>query len=165
MPEPATQGPLPLQHLFDAELHYREGMPPVVAAAEREGELIGSGDGSVTGEKLHGTIRWSYFAADCAYQLVQAGIEPAPGLHLCRNNPRGIITTHDGAEIRLDVRGYGLRGADPARPHRWRLTGALSFATQDSRYQWLNTTLAVWEGEFDEKLGRARYQVYARPGE
>ena len=43
----------------------------------------------------------------------------------------------------------------------WRLTMALQFATDDERYQWLNTTLGIWEGEFDEKVGQARYRAYA----
>lgn len=150
-----------LFHLFDAELRFQDAMAPVVSPENREGELIGSGDGTVRGEKLQGRILWSYFAADCAYQLVRAGIEPAPGLHLCRNNPGGTIRTLDGAEIRFNAKGYGLRGADPAAPHKWRLSTALQFATEDSRYKWLNTTLAIWEGEFDEKLGRALYRAYA----
>jgi len=152
-------------HLFDAELHYRKDIDPVVPTEGREGELIGSGDGTVTGKNVQGTILWSYFAANCAYLLVKAGIEPPPGLHLCKNNPGGIIRTHDGAEIHFNAKGYGLRGADPARPHKWQLTAALQFSTEDSRYQWLNTTLGVWEGEFDEELGRARYNAYARLAE
>jgi hypothetical protein len=150
-----------LFHLFDAELRFQEGMAPVVSSEHRDGELIGSGDGAVSGPKLQGKVLWSYFAADCAYKLVKAGIEPGPGLHLCRNNPGGTIRTQDGAEIRFDARGYGLRGADPASPHKWRLSAALQFATEDSRYKWLNTTLAIWEGEFDEKLRRALYRAYA----
>lgn len=153
-----------LRKLFDAELHYQDRMAPVVSADGREGELIGSGGGTVTGE-LRGTIQWSYFAVDCAYLLVRAGIEPGPGQYLCKNNPGGIIRTQDGAEIRFDARGYGLRGADPMNPHKWRLTAALQFSAEDSRYEWLNATLAVWEGEFDEKLGRAHYQAYARISE
>ncbi|MCI0410251.1 MAG: hypothetical protein L0191_17115, partial [Acidobacteria bacterium] len=100
-----------MNHLFDAEIHYRSDMEPVVPAEGREGELIGSGDGKVAG-KIRGTIRWSFFAADCAYLLVKAGIEPPPGQHLCKTNPGGIIQTEDGATIWFDAKGYGLRGYD-----------------------------------------------------
>jgi hypothetical protein len=132
-----------LRPLFDAELAYVTEMAAVVSSEDREGEYIGSGGGQVTGERLSGTIRWSMFAADCAYLLVRAGVDPGPGQHLCRVRPGGVIETNDGAQIRFDASGYGLRGADPDRPSLWRLTAALQFATEDARYRWLNTTLGL----------------------
>jgi hypothetical protein len=77
-----------------------------------------------------------------------------------------VIETDDGAHIRFDARGYGLRGADRSQPHLWRLTAALHFATTDARYRWLNTTLGVWEGTFDERADRvcARYKAYGTEG-
>lgn len=148
-----------MSHLFDAEMHYQPDMDPVIPSEGREGELIGSGDGKVTG-KLRGTIRWTFFAAECAYLLVQAGIEPPPGQHLCKTNPGGVIETEDGARIWFDAKGYGLRGYDKVLPHKWRLTMALQFSTKDQRYQWLNATLGAWEGEFDEETALARYHAY-----
>lgn len=151
-----------LGHLFDAELRYQPGMEVVVPAEGREGDLIGSGDGTVTGEKLRGKIRWSMFSADCVYPLVQAGVMLSPGQHLCTTNPGGVIETDDGAQIWFDARGYGLRGYEASRPHLWHLTMALQFSTTDERYLWLNTILGVWEGEFDENTAHAHYQAYAQ---
>jgi alkylmercury lyase len=151
-----------LERLFDADLRYQPGMEVVVPAEGREGELIGSGDGAITGEKLRGKIRWSMFSADCAYLLVKAGITPSSGQHLCTTNPGGVIETDDGARIWFDARGYGLRGYDASRPHLWRLTMALQFSTTDERYRWFNTTLGVWEGEFDENTAQAHYRAYAQ---
>jgi hypothetical protein len=37
---------------------------------------------------------------------------------------------------------------------------ALAFNTEDSRYSWLNEELGVMEGLFDEKTGRATWDVY-----
>jgi alkylmercury lyase len=150
-----------LEHLFDAELRYQPGMEVVVPAEGREGELIGSG-GTVTGERLRGKIRRSMFSADCAYLLVKTGSTPSPGQHLCTTNPGGVIETDDGAQIRFDAKGYGLRGYDTSRPHLWHLTMALQFSTSDERYLWLNTTLGVWEGEFDENTAHAHYRAYAQ---
>ncbi|MCI0691971.1 hypothetical protein L0337_08185 [candidate division KSB1 bacterium] len=48
-----------LGHLFDAELQYKSGMDAVVPIDNREGDLIGSGEGTVAGEKIRGSIRWS----------------------------------------------------------------------------------------------------------
>ena len=147
--------------LFDAELSFKEDVDPVVSAQDMEGVLIGSGDGSVTGEKVNGTIRWSFYTGNCAYVFVQAGIEPPPGQHLCTTNPGGVIETDNGAEIWFNARGYGLRGADASQPHIWRLTMAIEFKTVDERYQGMNTTLGVLVSEFDESVGRAHWWIYA----
>lgn len=151
-----------IQHLFDAQLQYQEGLEALVPADEREGVLIGSGDGTVSGPRFAGTIRWSMYSEDCAYLLVKAGLEPPPGSHLCTVNPAGVIETYHGAEIWFDAKGFGLRGYDPSSPHIWQLTMGLRFETQDDRYLWLNTTLAMWQGRFDERAGQAAYQAYAQ---
>lgn len=88
-----------LDLLFAAEVFYRDDVEPVVSADDMEGDLIGSGDGRVTGEKVNGAIRWSFYTGNCAYVFVQAGLEPPPGQHLCATNPGGVIETDDGAEI------------------------------------------------------------------
>lgn len=151
-----------LEHLFDAQLQYREGLEALLPAEEREGVLIGSGDGTIIGPRIVGAIRWSMYSEDCAYLLVKDGMEPPPGSHLCTVNPAGVIETDDGAEIWFDGRGFGLRGYNPAFPHIWQLTMGLRFETQDARYQWLNTNLAMWQGEFDERAGKAAYQAFAQ---
>ncbi|MBI4787312.1 MAG: DUF3237 family protein [Chloroflexi bacterium] len=73
-----------------------------------------------------------------------------------------MIETDDGAEIWFDAKGYGFRGADAHFPHRWHLTMSLRFETEDARYRWLNTTLGMWQGEFDEQAGKASYQAFVR---
>ncbi len=151
-----------LQHLFDAKLRYQENLEALVAPEGREGVLIGNGDGTVSGQRIAGTIRWSMYSGNCAYLLVKAGIEPPPGQHLCTVNPAGVIKTEDGAEVWFDAKGFGLRGYNPSLPHKWRLTMSLRFETQDARYKWLNTTLAMWQGEFDERAGQAAYQAFAQ---
>ncbi len=156
---PRRAGPA-LEHLFDAELVYRPGMEDVVPATDREGVLIGSGDGVVSGSKLRGKIRWSLYSSACLYPAVRAGLPAPPGQHLCKVNPGGVIETDDGAEIWFDANGYGLRGYDPAEPSRYVLTMSLRFSTADSRYAWLNAVLGVWEGRFDERSGRASYTAY-----
>lgn len=153
---------LGLEPLFEAELRYTSESPAdaVIAPEGREGVYIGSGDGTISGEILQGTIRWSFYSADCVYLLVRSGEEVPPGQHLCYENPGGFIETNDGARIRFDAKGYGLRGFDSARPHLWRLTMALQFSTEDARYAWLNTRLGVWEGQFNEQTQSANYRAY-----
>lgn len=145
--------------LFDAELLYRTDMGPVVAAEGREGELIGSGDGKVRG-RIRGTIWVTFYSAECVFPQVLAGNPVDPGLHVCKENPGGFIETDDGALIELEGKGFGVRGFDPKAPERWRLMMGIRFASMDARYRWLNGTLGLWEGVFDEKDGRAFYRVY-----
>src|SRR5260370_595262 len=88
------QGATPmLEPLFDAELDYQTGMPPLTS--EGDGALIGSGDGAVLGPKLTGKLEWTLFEQ--------------PGSTVCRMAPVARITTDDGARIRFDGRGYGTR--------------------------------------------------------
>ena len=69
-------------------------------------------------------------------------------------NPGGFIDTHDGARVRFDGRGYGLRS-----PERYLVSATLTFRTQAESYDWLTKVLAVMHGEFDEKSGRAVWNV------
>ena len=56
-----------LKPLFAARLQYQSDIEVVVSAETREGELVGSGNGSVSGDRLNGTARWSMYAGNCAY--------------------------------------------------------------------------------------------------
>ena len=149
-----------LERLFVAELQYNSDSQPVVSSEDREGVLVGNGDGTVSGEKIQGTIRWSFYSGNCAYVFVQAGIEPPPGQHLCTTHPGGVIETEDGAQIWFDAKGFGLRGYDETQPHLWRLTMGVQFSTDDERYQWLNTTLGLLMSDFDESANRGIWRVY-----
>jgi hypothetical protein len=146
-----------LTGLFSAVLQYRSDAEQgaVVPREGREGEYIGSGDGTATGDRVSGTLHWSLWAGACLYPLVRKGQTVPDGLHLCTMNPVGFIETGDGARIRLDGRGYGLRSMG-----RYRTSLTLVFGTEDPRYAWLTTVLGLVEGEFDEKAGRATWEAY-----
>jgi hypothetical protein len=134
-----------LEPLFDAELDYQPGMPPLTS--EGDGALIGSGDGAVHGPKLTGTLEWTLFEQ--------------PGSTVCPMAPVARITTGDGAQIRFEGRGYATRPS-PSDP-TWRVAATLYFTTDDSRYSWLDGTLALWEGEFSEVAHHARYTAFIQP--
>lgn len=148
------------EHLFDAHLEYQDDIEPVVFPEDDRGVLVGSGDGTVTGKKITGTIRWSLYSGDCAYIHIRAGSEPPPGQHLCTVNPGGIIETNDNARIWFDAKGYGLRGYDTKQAHLWKLTMAVQLTSPDERYQWLNTSLGLLTSHFDERAGRAHWEVF-----
>lgn len=137
---------MPLERLFDAELQFRPEMTPGVSPDGREGELVGSGDGTVRGTELRGTIRWTNFET--------------PGERLCGMFPAGVIETEDGATVRFDARGWALRSDAERSAPIWRVAGGLCLETDDPRYERLGQALAVWEGEFDPSTGRATWRVY-----
>jgi hypothetical protein len=135
-----------LQHLFDAELQYRQDAEPIGVSDGRQGTLIGSGDGTVSGSKLAGSLRWTLFEI--------------PGELVCLMEPVAQIETTDGARIQLEARGYARRATVQDRV--WNVAATLRFESEDERYRWLDGALGVWEGEFDPELHRARYQAYVQ---
>jgi hypothetical protein len=143
-----------LAQLFSAVLQYRSESADsaVVPGESRDGAFIGNGDGTATG-RLGGTLSWSLWAGSRVYPLVRAGQKTPQGLHLCTMNPIGFIQTPMGRGF--TSRGYGLRGLE-----KYRTSLTLAFGTEDPRYQWLTKVLGVMEGEFDEKAGRATWDVY-----
>src|SRR6266849_833853 len=131
-----------MRHLFDAELRYHDGMAAVLEGDDR-GHLVGSGTGRVDGPRINGNLRWSNFEQVFA--------------DYCRLNVAGMIETDDGAEIRFDSQGFAV---PPAAVGAWKVASAVRFAVKDSRYSWLETAPAIWEGEFDATTATARYRVY-----
>jgi hypothetical protein len=131
-----------LEHLFDAELLYRSNAEPLTRAGE--GELIGSGDGTVVGPLIEGALVWTLFER--------------PGKLVCAMNPVALIETTDGARVRFDARGFGRREEEDSST--WAVAATLRFESEDERYRWLDNALGVWEGEFDAEAHRARYQAY-----
>lgn len=150
-----------LEPLFTATLQYRSDSPDgaVISNEEREGAFIGSGDGAAIGERISGAIRWSLWSGNCLYPLVRKGQAVPEGIHLCTMNPAGFIETPDGARIRFEGRGYGLRS-----PEKYRTSLTLVFGTEDARYSWLSNVLGVMDGEFNESAGRAIWKVYVPAG-
>lgn len=69
--------------------------------------------------------------------------------------PAGSSTPKMVCEFDSRGRGYGLRS-----PDWYKLSATFTFATDQDEYQWLTHTLAVMEGELDEKTGRALWQVF-----
>src|SRR5215470_20279334 len=107
---------MPLEHLFDAELTYRAGMAPL--AEHGEGQLIGSGDGSVHGQQVRGALRWTLFEGG--------------GELVCTMNPILAIRTEDGASIGIEGRGYAHRASRASQ--MWRVAATLLFSVKTGSY-------------------------------
>lgn len=97
------------------------------------GQLYGTMEGSLAGERLNGTLRLTNLAA-----------RRPDGVNL--PTLRGLLTTDDGAVSWVELDGVAmLRPEDGARVF---LT-TFRFRTADERYAWLNTVFAVLEGVLD----------------
>lgn len=139
--------PNELNVLFEMELQYQEGMQAMTAPEGKIGQYIGSGDGTAKGKKVQGRVRWDLYEAISDTR--------------CQTNFAGVIETDDGAQIQFDARGYGM-ATDPSQPDEWHMVYAVQFDTAAKQYDWLNTVLALWDGQLDMKSYRHHYRVYAR---
>lgn len=132
----------------------------VIPPDGRDGVHLSDGTGRATGE-LTGTMRFSMYTGDCpldpGYLELPEGQPRAEGDHICTVNPGAILQTDDGAVVELDLRGFGLRLE--TRAPMWSINGSLRMFTADERYASLTEGLYVFEGEFDENVGRAEYRV------
>ena len=131
------------------ELRYVADSESIVPAAGRHLPYVGSGEGSIEGPRLRGTLRFSAFEDEL---LDSSGVR---GDDACALNVAATISTADGATVRLEALGYALREAGT----RWRTSLAVRLASDDPRYAWVGDGTASWLGWFDEATGIARARV------
>ena len=98
------------------------------------GQIYGTMDGNVSGEKLRGTLRLTNLAPRRADNV------NIPTL-------RGVLDTAEGAKIYVEMNGVaGLRPTDQARV----FVTSCTFRTGHPDYQWLNAAFVVLEGVLDK---------------
>ena len=98
-----------------------------------DGQLYGTMDGRLTGERLNGKL-----------QLTNLAPRRADNINL--PTLRGIMTTDDGASVWVQLDGIAsLRPSDGARV----FVTTFHFRTGDDRYAWLNSVFGVLEGVLD----------------
>ncbi len=110
------------------------------------GQLYGTMDGSLSGDRLNGTLRLTNLA-------------PRRDDNVNVPTLRGLLTTEDGASVWIELDGIAtLRVEDNARV----FITAARFRTGDDRYRWLNSVFAVLEGVLDSVGvgGRARGELF-----
>lgn len=127
-----------LDHMCDMELTYRGPIVWVQPYGSEEGSAYGEGDGTVTGEKLRGTVRW----ANHPHKRSDGSNLP---------NAHGVIQTDDGAPIIFSLQGRTVFTGDKGS----QLLAAI-FEAEDERYRWLNNTFCVLEGIIEQGCMKAR---------
>lgn len=138
-----------LEHLCDMELVFQDtpGLPAkfllIRPYGGEEGRGYGEGDGTVTGERLRGRMRW-----------VNHPCRRSDGAML--PDTYGVIQTDDGATVMFSLQGRTFFEGETGK----QLLVTL-FEAEDERYQWLNRTLCVLEGVIDAERLAMRARVYA----
>jgi Protein of unknown function (DUF3237) len=138
-----------LEFICDMELTYRE--EPLTGEkfllvrpyGGEEGTAYGEGDGTVTGPKIQGTLRW-----------VNHPHRRSDGIML--PDAHGIIVTHDNAVIM-----FTLQGRTVFEQGQGKQLLSVGFEAEAESYRWLNTTFCVLEGIIDSQRFSMRARVYA----
>jgi len=113
--------------------------------AGNEWEGFGTGAGQVTGDRLRGSMRWANQP-----RRREDGVW-CPDL-------RGYLTSPDGAQILVEVRGLSIR--EKTEKVRRAIVAAVWFHAQDPKYRWLNYRMGIGEGEIDEETEEWWIRVY-----
>jgi hypothetical protein len=98
---------------------------------------FGWGEGTVSGDVFHGTLRWANYP-----RRREDGVWTP--------NLRGVIRTEDGAEILISMHGQSVK------EETWRgvaraILARVELLSDHESYRWLNTGFIVGEGEIDEE--------------
>lgn len=135
-----------LQRLFEMRVQRFDGVRvgPLAGAEGAEWMYWATGEGSVRGEEINGTLR----AANHPRHRPD-------GVNLPDVN--GVITTDRDETVYFEMKGFAVPAGDGNRE----VVASFTFRTAAERLARLNTTLAVAGGSIAEgKDGTGRYQVY-----
>ena len=126
-----------LEALCRLDLRYTRGSwhRPYGERDDAEAVGFGHGDGTVSGA-IEGELVWAN-----APRRRQDGVWTP--------NLRGVITTSDGSELLLSIRGQSVE-EEPAGRRR-AILARVELTTEAAAYRWLNTCFVVGEGEIDEE--------------
>lgn len=127
-----------LDHLFDANWHY-DLLQEVVSTGGGDGQVYGQGTGVLSG-RLSGTARWAN------YPRLRGGY--------AFPDARGTVDVGDGGFVLFSLTGMSSV-TDGRGVH------VMLFRTDDERYEWLNTVIAVGEGSLDRADGVLAMRYYA----
>ena len=138
-----------LEHICDMELVYRtepltgEKFVLVRPYGGEEGSAYGEGDGTVTGPRIQGKMRW----VNHPHRRSDGSMLP---------DAHGIILTHDQAVIL-----FTLQGRTVFEDGQGKQLLNVIFESEAEAYRWLNSTLCVLEGIIDGERLSMRARVYA----
>ncbi|MBA2559610.1 MAG: DUF3237 family protein [Propionibacteriales bacterium] len=128
------------------ELAYTSDFHLVRPYGNESGIGWGIGDGTATGDRLSGDVRWSN-------QPRRRG----DGVML--PNARGVITTGEDAEVFFDLTGRTVFVEKDGGTVGRQLLMTL-FESEDERYAWLNNKVCMTEGAIDPERATSHFEVH-----
>ncbi|MEP6666327.1 MAG: DUF3237 family protein [Nocardioidaceae bacterium] len=135
-----------LERLCAMDLVYVGGAHVLRPYGNEAGLGWGAGEGTVTGERLSGDVRWSNHPT-----------RRGDGTML--PNVRGLITTTDNAHVMFDLTGrtvwVEIHGETTGRQLLMTL-----FEAEDERYTWLNNIVCISEGAIDPVKLSSHFEVH-----
>ncbi len=131
-----------LEPLCEMTLSYRGTFILARPYGGEAGSGYGEGEGSASGERLRGTVRW----ANHPKRRTDGAMLP---------DAHGVIATDDGADVLFTLRGrtifrHGLQGRQDL---------VALFESEHERYRWLNDIICVAEGLIAMPASRLRIYV------
>src|SRR3989442_492331 len=102
--------------LFDAEAQHQPGMAPVVSPEGREGELIGSATGKVRGKRIRGTIRVTFYSAECVFPKYSRVSRLTPGSTSAKRIRAGSSRRTTAPSSKSTARGSACEGSIQGNP-------------------------------------------------
>jgi hypothetical protein len=138
-----------LEFICDFAIAYRE--TPLIGGkfalvrpyGGEEGTGYGEGDGTVSGPRLQGAMRWT----NHPHRRNDGTMLP---------DAHGIIVTHDKALIM-----FTLQGRTIFEQEQGKQLLSVIFESEAESYRWLNSTFCVLEGLIDGEKLQMRARVYA----
>jgi hypothetical protein len=135
-----------LNKLCSMDLSYTDGFTLIRPYDGDSGLGWGVGTGTVTGDRIRGTARWSNHPASRGDGVMLPGV-------------RGVIETDEGAEVIFDLSGRTTWvDRDGVRTGR-QLLMAL-FESEADDYRWLNNTVCMVEGAIDQETLVIHFEVH-----
>ena len=131
-----------LSHLCTLNLSYVGEFHLVRPYGNEAGAGWGVGEGTVTGERLSGTVQWSNHPARRGDGTMLPSV-------------RGVIRTPDDAEVMIEMSGRTVFDG-PGTGHQLLFT---VFESGHPSYTWLNDVVCVAEGRIDTETIESRIDV------
>jgi hypothetical protein len=134
-----------LERLCLMDIHYLEGCHPKPYGND-SGPGWGIGEGTVSGERLGGTFKWSNHSSHRPDSVALPDI-------------RGVITTVDGSEVLVCLTGRAIWRAQGDEHVAHLLLMAL-FESGSDGYSWLNNEVCMAEGVLDPQTSVFHLEVH-----
>jgi hypothetical protein len=135
-----------LKSLCSMDLSYTGGFHLIRPYDGESGLGWGVGAGTVSGDRLRGTVQWSNHPA----RRGDGAMLPAV---------RGMILTEDGAKVVFDLTGRTVWvDADGVSTGRQLLLGL--FESEHEAYRWMNDSVCIVEGAIDPETLIVHFEVH-----